>query len=136
MMVCCGVIVNNGKILMIKKGRGPDKGKWCPPGGRQENNETVEETCKREMKEETNLKVDVIKKLIYLEKKDFNERNKRLMEKFNVDGINFFLCKPLSDIKEVKIGSDASDFGWFSREEALKMDLVAPAKEFLNRVNV
>ena len=46
-------IFNNGKILMIKKARGPYTGLYDLPGGTIEPEELIEETLEREIKEET-----------------------------------------------------------------------------------
>jgi len=135
-MICCGVVINNGKILMVKKGGEPFKGDWCPPGGKQKDNETLEETCVREVKEEVNLNVEISRKLLFLSKNDTDEETTRLLEKFNIGGIYFFLCKPLSDLNNIKKSSDAADLKWLSKGEALKMNLTAATREFLNRVNI
>lgn len=51
------------KILLIKRDTIPFKGYWALPGGRAEVGETVEQTIVREVKEETGLDVDVVRKL-------------------------------------------------------------------------
>jgi ADP-ribose pyrophosphatase YjhB (NUDIX family) len=55
------VLIEKGKILLIKRGNEPFKDMWALPGGRLENNETTEECAIREMKEETGLQVKIIK---------------------------------------------------------------------------
>jgi len=52
-----GVIKKEGKILVIKKARGPYTGLYDLPGGTPEDNETPEETVTREIKEETSCNV-------------------------------------------------------------------------------
>ncbi len=52
-----GIIKENGKILVIKKARGPYTGLYDLPGGSPEPGETVEQTLIREIKEETNCDV-------------------------------------------------------------------------------
>lgn len=42
-----------GKYLLVKARHGAAKGLWNNPGGHQEEGETLEETVKREVKEET-----------------------------------------------------------------------------------
>ncbi len=54
------VLVENGKILLVLRGREPFKGQWATPGGRIEEGETAEECAKREMKEETGLDVEIL----------------------------------------------------------------------------
>ena len=53
---CCGcIIVENGKVLIVQE----NKGHWGLPKGHVEGNETEEETAIREVKEETNLEVEI-----------------------------------------------------------------------------
>ncbi|MDI6781250.1 MAG: NUDIX hydrolase [bacterium] len=51
-------ILKDGKILMVRHKKG-DKKYWLLPGGRIEYGETMIETLKREMIEETGLKINV-----------------------------------------------------------------------------
>jgi 8-oxo-dGTP diphosphatase len=51
------------KILLIKRDTVPFKGYWALPGGRSEPGETVEQTIVREVKEETGLDVEVVRKI-------------------------------------------------------------------------
>lgn len=52
-----GNIIKNGKILLIKKARGPYTGLYDLPGGGQEKGESYIETLRREIMEETGCKV-------------------------------------------------------------------------------
>lgn len=52
-----GSIIKDGKILLIKKARGPYTGLYDLPGGSQENGESYFETLTREVMEETGCKV-------------------------------------------------------------------------------
>ena len=56
----CAVFMDEG-LLFIRRGEEPGKGRLTLPGGMMEIHETVEEACKREMLEETGLKVDGLK---------------------------------------------------------------------------
>ncbi len=51
------------KIPLIKRDTVPFKGYWALPGGRSEPGESVEQTIVREVKEETGLDVEVIRKI-------------------------------------------------------------------------
>ncbi|NOZ81812.1 MAG: NUDIX domain-containing protein [Candidatus Micrarchaeota archaeon] len=51
------LIVNNGKVLVGKRKSLFGKGTWAPPGGRLEYGEDPVEAVKREVMEETGLKV-------------------------------------------------------------------------------
>ena len=50
-------------ILLIKRDTVPFKGYWALPGGRAEPGETVEQAIVREVKEETGLEVEVVRKI-------------------------------------------------------------------------
>jgi len=58
-----GVIIKNGKILLVKRRNEPFKGRWALPGGFVEYGETVEKAVLREVKEETGMDAK-IKKLV------------------------------------------------------------------------
>ena len=53
------VIVDEGKVLLIRRRYEPLKGEWSLPGGMVEIGETLESALMREMLEETGLRVDV-----------------------------------------------------------------------------
>ena len=52
-----GMIRNGSKILLIRKSRGPYKGKWNLPGGKLEHGEKPELALQREVREETGVRV-------------------------------------------------------------------------------
>jgi 8-oxo-dGTP diphosphatase len=56
----CGILIEKGKILLIRHRSLGKKGVlWAPPGGGMQFGESAEETIKREFKEETGLKIKV-----------------------------------------------------------------------------
>ena len=55
-----GIILENGKILLIKRRNEPFKGKWALPGGFVEYGEKVEDAAVREVFEETGLNTKIM----------------------------------------------------------------------------
>ena len=51
------VVIDDGRLLLIRRGRGPAQGEWSIPGGRVEFGETLQEAVVREVAEETGLDV-------------------------------------------------------------------------------
>lgn len=62
------VITNEIEFLLIKRKNKPAQGKWCVPGGRVMENETLLQAAKRIARQETGLNIKEIK---FLTSKEF-----------------------------------------------------------------
>jgi 8-oxo-dGTP diphosphatase len=51
------IVVRDGALLMVRRGREPGLGSWSLPGGRVEHGEYLHDALTREVKEETGLDV-------------------------------------------------------------------------------
>ncbi len=59
-LVGVGVVaVKDGRVLLIRRGKPPREGGWSLPGGHQRLGETVRETARRELREETGVEAAV-----------------------------------------------------------------------------
>ena len=61
------------RILLVKRRTVPFKGYWALPGGRVDAGETVEQTIVREVKEETGLDVEIVRKTGEYREKGFKD---------------------------------------------------------------
>ena len=55
------IVFRDHEVLLIQRNKEPNKGQWSIPGGRQMLGETAAEAARRELLEETGVKVDLLK---------------------------------------------------------------------------
>ena len=105
----CGCIVINNKneVLLIHH----NAGHWDFPKGHVEEGESEVETAKREVKEETNIDVEVNEKYRYTTK--YSPKEDVMKE------VVYFLAKNISDTREAQL-EEVSEVNWFKFEEALE----------------
>ena len=53
------LVIHQGRILLVKRGMMPEKGKWSIPAGFLDYGEDPQRTAEREVLEETNLRVKI-----------------------------------------------------------------------------
>ncbi len=97
------VLVENGKVVLIKRAFEPFKGQWAIPGGRLEGDETAEQCAIREMKEETGFDIEIMK-LTGLYSDPARDPRKIIAAGFLVRRIR----------GELRAGDDAGEAQWFS----------------------
>lgn len=111
-MVGAGVLaIENGKVLLIKRGNEPNKGLWSIPGGMVRLGESPEEAAIREFKEETGLDA-VIENLLGVFNVVVRDDHGRIKYHYVViDYLGKVVGGTLSP------GSDVMDAKWFKIEE-------------------
>jgi len=117
-----GVLVQDGKVLLIRRGKEPLRGRWVVPGGTVEPGETLEEALVREMREETGLEV-VPTALLTVVDAIHREDGQLVYHYVILD----YLCRLLSG--EARAGSDAEALAWAGLEELESFDLPPKALE-------
>jgi 8-oxo-dGTP diphosphatase len=126
------VIVNEGKIVLIKRGNDPGKGKWSIPGGHLELGETLETAVIREAKEETCLTVD---KPLLVDVVDQIDRDEQGKVKYHYVIADYLVHVVDGDIAAA---SDAEELRWVPFGEVETYVLTASFKRFFikNRVKI
>jgi 8-oxo-dGTP diphosphatase len=129
-----GVIIDQRRALLIRRGSEPLLGEWSIPGGTLELGETLEEGVARELLEETGLDVrvhDLIEVFdrIYLEN-GFETSAARARPRFHYV-IADYLCERIGG--EPRAGSDVTDVAFAREEELGTFNLTPTATRILRK---
>ena len=100
------VIVEDGRVVLVRRRFEPLKGRWSLPGGAVEVGETLESALAREMVEETGLQVDVGPVIDVFDRMTRDEAGRVRYHFVLVD----YLCRPVSG--GLRAGSDVDDAIW------------------------
>ncbi len=121
-----GVLIENGRTLLIKRGTEPLLGQWSIPGGTLKLGESLQAGVAREMLEETGLAVRVLDMIetfdrIFMEPSGIPVEGKPRPKYHYV--IVDYLCERLSGTPQA--GSDVTDVV-FAREDELEIFHLTP----------
>jgi mutator protein MutT len=119
------VILDQGRVVLVKRKFPPLAGEWSIPGGRLKIGETQREGVVREAREETGLTVDPVELLGVYDRVLRDEPGRILYHYVLID----FLCRRLTG--ELQAGGDADDARWFRQEEIEKVSLVADTAQVI-----
>lgn len=104
------VVIRDGELLMVRRGKDPGKGLWTVPGGRLEKGEYLQDALVREVREETGLEIEV----------------GQLLGIFEVIGddhyvILDYLAEPVGKAK-LRAGDDADEVAWMSLDKVHELE--------------
>jgi 8-oxo-dGTP diphosphatase len=105
-----GVVVRDGKALLVKRGHEPRKGEWSLPGGRVELGESLEDAARREIKEETGLDVEIGPLVEVFDR--VHRLDGRIRYHFVI--VDYLCVAPEGD---ARAGDDADDVVWATADE-------------------
>lgn len=109
--VCAVVIINNGKVLLIRRDFNKSfGGRWEVPGGKVEQGESSLEAAIREVKEETGIKLNKV-----------NEFKQYTGSETGSEITAFYVQTSDTNIKLNK--GEHIEYGWFKPEEIFKLDI-------------
>ena len=125
--VCVGAVaVDDGRLLLVRRGRPPGRGAWSLPGGRVEAGETVGEAVVREVAEETGLEALCGPLLGWVERID-EDHHFVILD---------FVVEVLDPVAPTA-GDDAAEAAWVPLDVVGEMpDLVDGLAEFLHEHGV
>jgi 8-oxo-dGTP diphosphatase len=117
------LVEKDGKFLLGKRNKKNAFGLWVIPGGKVRYGETIKEAAIREIKEETNLDIELVKYLGH-------------EEIINLKGdyhtiVFFHLAKPKHD--NLNAAEDISDAKFFTLEEIKQLETVKSVEIILKK---
>jgi len=129
-----GVIIDQGRTLLIRRGSEPLRGEWSIPGGTLEIGESLEEGVARELLEETGIEVRVLELIevfdrIYLEDGPTGAEAERRPRFHFV--IADYLCERLGG--EPRAGSDVTDVAFAREDELTRFHLTETATRVVKK---
>lgn len=131
-------MIEEGRVLLIRRGHEPLLGQWSIPGGTLELGETLTEGTERELKEETGLEVRVLELIELFERINFGRGadetwtsiEERRRPRFHFV-IADYLCERLSG--EPVAGGDVTDVAWAGEADLERFSLTPTATRVIRK---
>ena len=121
--LCVGaVVVDDGRLLLVRRGHAPGAGYWSVPGGRVESGETLAQAVVRELREETGLEGVCGALLGWVE---------RITSTHHFVILDFTVAVPEPGLPVA--GDDAAEVAWVPLDRVPGQGLVEGLAEFLRR---
>jgi 8-oxo-dGTP diphosphatase len=122
-----GVVIRDGRVLLIRRAGPPLQGEWSIPGGLLELGESLDQGVRRELAEETGLEVRVLD-LIEVFERVFPDDDGRTKYHFVILD---YLCEAVSG--EARAASDVTDAAWAQEDELASYSLTPTATRVIKR---
>jgi ADP-ribose pyrophosphatase YjhB (NUDIX family) len=122
-----GVVISDGRVLLVRRGGPPLQGQWSIPGGILESGETLIEGVRRELAEETGIDVRVRTLIEVFERIDRDPSGKSQYHFVVLD----YLCEAVRGI--ALAGSDVSEVAWAAPFELEKYSLTEIAGRVIRK---
>lgn len=120
------VVVDEGRVLLVRRGHEPLKGHWSLPGGMLEVGEPLAAGVIREVREETGLMVEPVELIELVERihKASGEEGERVRYHYVIAD---YLCRVVGG--SLSAASDADEVRWVERKEWNRPDSTVSALE-------
>jgi ADP-ribose pyrophosphatase YjhB (NUDIX family) len=119
------IIIEAGRVVLVKRGHPPLAGEWSIPGGVLEVGETLRQAAVREAFEETGLEVEPADLLGVFDRVLRDQAGRTQYHYVLID----FLCRRISG--EPRGAGDAAEARWFTREEVAGLSLAKDTAEVI-----
>ena len=122
------VIMRDGSVLLVKRGREPAKGLWAIPGGAVEPGETLQAAAEREIFEESGVVIRAGEPIFVFD----------LIEKDEAGALKFHYV--IVDLRaeyvsgEPVAADDAADARWLKPRDLDSLDVVPVTLELLRKI--
>ena len=123
------VIVDCGRLVLVRRGAEPALGKWSFPGGAVELGEAVRDAAVREAKEECGLNVELVDGMP-MDVYDILKVDESGRLRYHYVLLQF-LARPKDGVLEPT--SDVTDARWVPLEEVENYDLTASVRSFFRK---
>jgi 8-oxo-dGTP diphosphatase len=121
------IIFKDERILLVKRAKPPAKGMWAIPGGKIISGESMKEALKREIKEETNLDINIGEVVYVFDVMEYDEDKQLSFHYVIID----FECTYKDGI--LKAGDDALDASWVAENELDGLNLNINTRDMLKQ---
>ena len=122
-----GIVVRDGQVLLVERGREPSVGRWTIPGGAVRVGERLQEAVARELREECGVEVEVGPVVEILDRVVRDGAGRVRFHYVIVD----YLARWVAG--EPRAGSDARAVRWLHREEWAALPLTEGLGPVLDR---
>ena len=121
------VVIDGSRVLLVKRGQEPLKGRWSLPGGVVETGEELHAAVVREVREETGLDVDVGSVVEVLDRISRDETGRVEFHYVIID----YACRATGG--SLAHATDVDDARWVERGDLSDYDLTAKVSEAIER---
>ena len=121
--VTCGIISIDDQYLITQRSKNKKEYAlfWEFPGGKSNENETIEQCLIRELKEELNIDVE-FKKVVHVKKNFINKYD-----------LYYCLCECISDITNIKPNYEIENYAIVDKSNLINYNFISGDKEILDK---